>query len=419
MKLKASRSLSGTLVAPPAKSHAQRLLLGALLADGESEIYNVGKDDDTLVMLEAIQKLGAKCINAGDHWKIKGGLKKERDLEIDAGESGLAARLLIAISSLRRDKTRILGRSSLLKRPMDPLLASLKSRSVLVQSHRNMLPVQIQGPLIGGYYRVDGRMSSQFVSAMLMALAATGSLAVLDFGGLVSRGYLQMTVDVLAQFGVQVDVNWEAGTARIEGGQKLKATKARVEGDWSAGSTVLIAAALGGEVEIKGLQKNSVHPDRIILNVLEEVGAEVVQSDESVRVRKNELRKFKFDGTHYPDLLPSLAILACFCHGRSRLKGMQRLIYKESNRFETLEFNMKNAGVALKTSQDKFRIDGVCDPAEGIKWESRNDHRMAMAAALFCIGSHKEVDLDDGACVGKSYPAFFTDMQNIGLDVSE
>ena len=419
MKINASKQISGSLKAPPDKSHAQRLLLAALLAEGESEIYNVGMDDDTLIMLDAIQALGAECIHVGDHWKIKGGLRKERDLEIYAGESGLSARLLIAISALRRDKTRILGRSSLLKRPMDPLLATLKSRSILVQSHRNMLPVQVQGPMIGGYYRIDGRMSSQFVSAMLMALAATGSLAVLDFGGLVSRGYLQMTVDVLAQFGVIVEVDWKGGTARIDGGQKLKGTKATVEGDWSAGSTVLIAAALGGNVEIKGLQKDSVHPDRIILNVLEEIGANVEQLPNSVKVARNELRKFKFDGTHYPDLLPALAILACFCDGKTRLSGMQRLVYKESNRFDTLEQNLKNAGVNLKTSQDKFRIEGKCKPNDIIQWESRNDHRMAMSAALFSIGSQKQVLLDNHECVRKSYPAFFTDMENLGLEIGE
>jgi len=397
----------GTITCPPSKSIMQRALAVAALAKGTSHIQNPSFCDDALAAIEACRSLGAKVDVKGEIVQVHGiGGRPLRGGTIDCNESGLCSRMFTPIASLSSSEFTITGKGSLLSRPMEMSEGPLRALGVAVKSKNGFLPLTVKGPLLGGEVEVDGSMSSQSLTGLLLALPLCENDSVLRVRSLKSREYVSMTTDVASAFGVKIS-NKDFATFKISGGQNYQGAKFSVEGDWSGASALLVAGAIAGEVKITGLAKDSRQPDKIIVEALKAAGAQVKVGQGYVEVKNAPLRAFSFDATDCPDLFPALVALACFCSGgKTVLKGAERLRHKESDRAAALVQEFSKMGASIRVQGDVIEVSGSGSLLGG-EADSHSDHRIAMACAVAGLGSEKGVRINGEGCVSKSFPGFF------------
>jgi len=402
--------VSGRLRAPASKSHAQRVLIAAALAEGTSRILNPGHSDDVRACLRVIQALGAQVEDRGDELLIRGGGTPAHDV-LDCGESGFCLRSTSAVAALFDRRLTLEGHGSLATRPVDMVVDALRQFGVSVETRGGCPPVLIQGPLKGGRAVVDGSSSSQFLSGLLLALPRAQGDSEIEVKNLRSGPYVQMTLDVLKAFGLQAEASADLSRFRIPGRQAYRAATVDVEGDWSGAAFLLVAGAIAGDVQVEGLLPDSSQADRAILAALEAAGAKPVWAEGIVRVRHTELRAFEFDATDCPDLFPPLAALACHCVGTTRILGAERLKHKESDRATVLVKELGGLGIDIRVEGDTMSITG--GPLRGNTVDSHNDHRIAMAGAVVALRSRQGALIEGEGCVAKSYPEFFEHLQQL------
>lgn len=410
--------LEGTISAPPSKSHMQRACAMALLHEGRTVIQNAGYSDDDKSALRIIQSMGASVSAdngsvlvhsaAGGNWPTA---------VVDCGESGLAARLFSPIASLSANEITITGHGSLLKRSMAPLNDLLPPLGVRLIDFGGLLPYKCKGPLQPGDITVDGSMSSQFLSGLLMALAfAAKSKCSVWVKDLKSRPYVDLTLEVLATFGIHVR-NDRYERFEIDPATFMKSAdpvNVQIEGDWSSAAVWLAAAAVNGYVRITGLQKESRQADKALTDVLERAGAILQWHDDGIEVCAGKsLQSFDYDATHTPDLFPVMAVMAGACSGISSIKGLGRLIHKESNRKETIVSLLDSLGIAHRTEEQTLYVHGPAN-WKSVHADGCNDHRIVMAVTLAAIISGKEIHLSGAEAINKSYPDFFRDLAILG-----
>ncbi len=402
--------LTGEVQAPPSKSMTQRAIAAALLSGGESIIINPSGCDDSLAAISIASALGASIIIDPGQLRIRGsGEMKENQL--NCGESGLAIRMFSPIAALNDSEVVITGTGSLTKRPMSMIEDALKQLGVGCKSNGGFLPLRIRGPLKGGSCKIDGSLSSQLLTGLLMALPVAENDSVVIVENLKSKPYIDMTLQVLERFGIRID-RTDYSRFSIPGNQIYTPQKFEVEGDWSGGAFLLVAGAINGEITVKGLRPDSRQSDKAILNVLDSAGARTTIKENSVSVKKSELRPFFFDATESPDLFPPLAALAAYCKGISTIKGVSRLIHKESNRSAALVNEFRKMNIKIDTDGDNMIVTG--GKVSGAEVSSHGDHRIAMAAAVTALAATGKVIIKDSQCVAKSYPAFFDDLRHLG-----
>jgi 3-phosphoshikimate 1-carboxyvinyltransferase len=400
----------GRLRAPASKSHLQRLILAASLADGESRILDPGHSADGQACLGVIRAMGARVVQEANLLRIAGG-GAVRSRILHCGESGFCLRASAAVAALGELSFTLMGEGSLATRPMAMVLDPLAQLGALCETRGGFAPITVRGPLRGGLARVDGSASSQFLSGLLLALPRAGADSELEVAGLRSRPYVAMTLEVLAAFGAQVQVDPDYRRFRIRGGQSYRPVALAVEGDWSGAAFLLVAGALAGEVLVDGLEPASSQADRAILEALAAAGAQVEWQGPSLRVARGELNAFDFDATDCPDLFPPLAALACHARGTSRISGAARLGHKESDRGAALVSELSALGARLQVRDGVMEITG--GPLAGGTVDPHNDHRMAMACAVAGLDSRYGVKMEGEACVAKSYPEFFQALESI------
>lgn len=402
--------IKGRLKAPASKSMMQRILAAALLTPGKSEIINPGYCADTLAAMEIIKSLGAKINLRDTAIQVQGGFKPiER--KINCNESGLSLRLFTAISALDHQQIELGGNSTLLHRPLAMVEKPLTALGVKVQTRQGFPPIRVCGPLAGGEAELDGSLGSQFLSGLLMALPLVQADSRITVSNLQSIPYIDLTLQVLADFGISVEHD-NYRSFFIRAGQTYAARSLPVEGDWSGASFLLVAAAIAGQVTVAGLRADSTQADRLLLQALEQAGAEVHWHDQEITVRRAKLRSFQFDATHAPDLFPPLVALACHCSGRSIIQGVERLYFKESNRALTLLEEFTGLGAKINISGNSMEIEGGA--LAGGNVFSHHDHRIAMAAAVAALAAPGAIAIEASECVNKSYPDFFSDLATIG-----
>ena len=378
-------------------------------------ILNPSRCDDALSAAGIVQALGAVVEWGGDRVVVSPNAKSREDV-LDCGESGLCARLFAPIAALGGRETRLAGRGSLLRRPLGPIDGPLAALGAAAASAGGFLPLTVKGPLRGGRAVVDGSTSSQFVSGLLMALPRAESNSVLEVRNLTSIPYVELTLRMLAEFGVAV-AHEGFRTFRIPGRQTYARTEYRVEGDWSGAAFLLTAAALAGSVRVTGLDPGSSQPDRRILDVLDEAGATVRISDAGVEVARNPLRSFEIDAAHCPDLVPVLVPLAARARGLSVIGGADRLASKESDRANALIREFGSLGVDIHAKQGRLLVRGGAIRAGRV--DSHGDHRIAMALAVAGLAAEGPVAIDGAECVRKSYPGFFEVLRTLGGKLHE
>lgn len=410
-------NVNGTVTAPASKSMMQRAIAAGLLAEEPVRIGNLTYSNDSRSALSVVQGLGARIIDKGEYIEISSGGKPTGDI-LNCGESGLGIRMFTPIASIWPGSRTLTGEGSLLKRPVTMAVEPLEQLGVKVTTTNGCPPITVTGPLRGGEAEVDGSVSSQFLTGLLMALPRAANSSRLMVHHLKSTPYIDMTLALLNRFGVEV-THREYREFFIPGNQRyrLDGSLYDVEGDWSGAAFLLVAGAVGGSVTVTGLDTSSPQADRHILDALKAAGARLTAKENSVTVEKVDLNAFQFDATHCPDLFPPLVALACNCRGVTRLTGVERLTHKESNRAVALKKEFAALGGDVRVKGNIMEITGK--QLHGGEIDSHNDHRIAMAGAIAAINAKEEVRIRDHHCVAKSYPGFFEDFSSIGGKVDE
>ncbi len=402
--------IAGSITAPASKSYAQRAVAAALLAGGETTLTHLDLCNDTRAPLDVARRLGASVSHEGTTYTIRGGLNPV-STKLNIGESGLATRLFTPIASLCHMPITINGEGSILRRPIEMMEEPLQALGVEVISNGGYLPISVKGPMRGGEIHVDGSLSSQFITGLLMALPLSPNDTVLHVENLKSRPYVDMTIDLAARFGVAIEHN-NYEQFYIAGGQHYTPCIYNIEGDWSGASCLLVAGATAGSITIRNLNHISLQADLAIIEALARAGAEIITTNSSVTVHGGPLHAFEFDATDCPDLFPALAALAASCEGTSVLTGTQRLTYKESNRAETIAEVFGRLGIGVDLSEENtMRITG--GPVSSAVVDSHNDHRIAMAAAVAALSSDDSVVIEGANAADKSYPNFWNDLDTL------
>lgn len=400
--------IAGVAAPPCSKSYAQRALAAALLADGETVLRNLDFCDDTLSAIRVIETLGAKVERLDERTvKVTGGLAPKSDT-IHVGESGLATRMFTPIASLWNSPITIQGEGTLLYRPMHMMIEPLRKLGVDVRDGGGRLPVEVCGPIKGGEIEVDGSVSSQFLTGLLMALPLADEDTTIAVENAVSKPYLDMTIDMASKFGVNIQHN-DYNEFYIEGGQKYEAADLVIEGDWSAAAMLLVAGAIAGKVSLSNVSMLSKQADVAICDALVHAGALVTSEPDSITAEHRDLVAFEFDATQCPDLFPALAALAAAAEGESVIYGTHRLEHKESNRAETIAKEYGKLGIEVRLEGDAMYIKG--GKIHSAECESHHDHRIAMSLAVSALRSDGEITIHDAECVAKSFPDFFETLE--------
>ncbi len=425
---------------PASKSFAQRAIIAAALAEGTSHLDGYSPCGDSESALRVAEALGAKVERDGARLTIAGIGARPGQLHLerlDTGESGLLTRLMIPVLAAVGDGVfSVDGHGTLPQRPLSGAADIMAAFGVLLASETPhelkevFIPASVRGHLIPGTADVSGRGGSQLISGLLTALPLCDKDSVVHVSNPKSIPYMYITLDVLRHFGVQTrsemegdaelleSEDWSACTGiifKIRGRQRFRSADFAIEGDWSAAANFLVAGAVFGSAELRGLDTKSLQADLTIIDILVEAGAVVSQLDEgSVCVRKAPLEAFRQDLSNAPDLFPIVAVLAAFCAGESRISGVGRLVGKESNRAEAILAMLCQMGVDAGIEGDELVIFGESLAArllngrllDGGEYTSRHDHRMVMALKVAALGAKSPIVIDDEACVGKSFPGF-------------
>lgn len=409
--------ISGEIYAPASKSSMQRACAAAVLATGKSVIRHPGISNDDLASLEVIQKLGARVttMDNGDLSITSNGVLPVSH-EINCGESGLGMRMFAPLAALSDQQIVLNGKGSLLDRPMNFFDEVFPLLGIEVKSTQGKLPVTIRGPLQPADISIDGSLSSQFLTGLLMAYAAAGASGVrIRVTNLKSRPYIDLTLEVLKHFGVNI-VHRDYEEFFFDGTTTLVASDYTVEGDWSGGAFLLVAGAIAGNITVQGLDVSSSQADKAILQALASCGAYLSVTDSQIAIGPGKLNAFHFDATDCPDLFPPLVALASYCAGTTAIAGVGRLEHKESNRALTLQDEFGKLGITINLQGDMMFVEGG-NGLTGNSVHSRHDHRIAMACAVAGLKANGKTIIEDAEAVNKSYPAFYDDLMRLGVDV--
>jgi 3-phosphoshikimate 1-carboxyvinyltransferase len=414
-------AVTGTLIAPASKSAMQRACAAALLRVGKTILHNPGISDDDKAALDIVQQLGAIITQDVDTVFIesKGVLPASRS--IHCGESGLSVRMFTSIAALSEGEITITGRGSLVKRPLAFFDETLPLLDVSCESAAGYLPLRVQGPLVPKDITIDGSLSSQFLTGLLMGYAAANASGVtITVKGLNSKPYIDLTLKIMAHFGLKVPVNNNYESFYFDNKPIVKpygiTINYAVESDWSGGAFLLVAAAISGDLVVKGLDVFSKQADKAVLQALMSAGVIMSIEEDQIGVKKNCLKAFHFNATDCPDLFPPLVALAAYCEGKTVIEGVHRLTHKESNRAFTLQEEFGKLGVEISLHDDLMIITGGSSVKRAVV-SSHHDHRIAMACAVAALRASSAVTINDAEAVNKSYPQFWAHLQSIGAQV--
>ena len=391
--------LAGKVAVPGSKSMAHRGLIAAALADGPSRIQNATPSGDIEATVRCLTALGAEIRREGEDLEVTPLHRRWRErIVLPCGESGSTLRFLLPVAAALGAPARFTGEGRLPERPLGPWGETLIRGGAELSGFQ--LPLELAGRLRPGEYRLPGDVSSQYVTGLLLALPLLeGDSSIRLTTPLESAGYVRMTLQVLAQFGIQVSP--EEGGWRILGNQIYRAADFEVEGDYSAAALFLTANAIGSQVECLGLREDSTQGDRAILRHLE-----TIQSLGGGRV--------EIDLSQCPDLAPALAVAAAYADGETALTHAGRLRLKESDRLAALSTVLTQMGAEVEEGPETLTIQGKPALDGGVTIEPFGDHRIAMAASIAALGAKAPVTIQNAQCVGKSYPQFFHHMKLLG-----
>lgn len=409
-----------TFVPPASKSLTNRALILASLANGKSIIHNFSNCDDTKYLIKGLRKLGVK-IKIEDNTLLvegNGGDFNKNNIEIYCGNAGTTFRFLAGLLVLNKGKVTLSGSKRMQQRPIEKLLHALEQIGANVETVNGFPPVTIDGGKLVGLKKqnniiyLDASISSQFLSSLLLILPVLPKdTKIVLTSDLPSKPYIKMTIDILKKFGVIIK-NRNFKEFYLIKQSKIVPTEITIENDASSATYFLGAAALlKKSIKVIGLNKNSFQADLKFINVLEKMGCKVKWLDNSVILRGSRLKELSIDMKNFPDSVPTLAVIAMFAEGKTKIRNIENLRYKESDRISDLARELRKVGAKVKEGKDFLEIipSSNYNPA---KIKTYKDHRLAMAFALASL-KIGELKILDPSCVNKSFPEFWTEFNKM------
>jgi 3-phosphoshikimate 1-carboxyvinyltransferase len=420
LTLKPISKVSGSVTLPGSKSLSNRILLLAALSKGTTEVYNLLDSDDIRYMLGALEQMGVSVALSEDKTVATvegcaGQLLTPKD-PLFLGNAGTAYRPLTAVLAATTGRFELIGEPRMEERPIGHLVDAMNTLGADIEYLKNAdyPPLLIQGkPLTGGDVEIDGSISSQFLTALLMSAPLfKGDTNIRIKGELVSKPYIDITIGVMKKFGINV-INHNYQTFTVKGNQTyLSPKRIMVEGDASSASYFIAAAAIsGGQIEIHGVGKKSVQGDIGFANVMEQVGAKIDWFDEKLVVRKGELKGIDIDANSIPDAAMTLATVALFANGPTAIRNIYNWRVKETDRLAAMATELRKVGADVVEGHDFIEIT----PPSTINLtdiDTYNDHRIAMCFAMIAVGGY-EVIINDPGCTAKTFPTFFKVLESI------
>lgn len=433
LKVKNISEIGGIVKAPPSKSYSHRAVILASLAKGTSKLYDMLYSEDTLASIRICKALGAQINDKNDYLEVigtGGKLHNSSSEPIDLANSGTTLRLMTSVSALSDNEVVLTGDDSLQTRPMGLLMNAVKPLGINTKSlnDNEKAPILIEPGYIGGETNIYGNVSSQFISSILISspLSKQGvTLYVLpEFK---SKPYVNMTLDIMRKFGVKTlkgyylkhdNCDKQHQSCRID---EFKVTKQDyiacdyiVEGDYSSASYLLALIAInGGKAKIKNLFRNSKQGDKVILDILQEMGAKVIRGEDYVEIGSaGNLKAIDVDLSNAPDLLITVAVLAAMAEGTSNITGVAHARVKETDRIDTTCRELEKLGCKLVEREDGMSITGGV--TSGVV-DSHGDHRLAMAFSL--IGLKHDIKITNGEVFDVSFPNFIESMKELGFEL--
>ena len=402
-----SARLKGEVGIIISKSYAHRALIMAALADKPTRIKGKSAAKDVIATIGCLEGLGAKIEETADGYVVRPIVNTGGGV-LNAGESGSTLRFIMPVAAALGSTCEFVTEGRLGQRPMKELTDTFKAHGVTVS---DTAPYKLSGKLTSGKYTIRGDVSSQYISGLLMALPLLeGDSEIIIEGEFVSKGYVDITLDVMKQFAEKVAMT-ESGFL-IKGGQKYQSPETvAVEGDWSNAAFFLVAGAVNGEIVVRGLNLNSKQGDKRIYDILKEMGADIRFENECVKVVKSDLKGIEIDAGDIPDLVPVLCVAAACAEGKTVIKNVERLKLKESDRIQSTMSMLQSLGIQIEYSGSLI-IEG--GKIAGGKIDGCNDHRIVMAACVAASKAWGETVIDGAEAVQKSYPNFFTEYGNLG-----
>lgn len=403
--------LNGELSSVSSKSASHRALICAALSDGCSRIDNLIFSEDIDATIHTLKALGASFEIQKNSVLVHGISSVPKAATLNCNESGSTLRFMIPVAAAFGVHAEFHGAGRLPQRPITPYLDALSTKGITFDYTQSM-PFSIAGKLQSGDFYLPGNVSSQFITGLLFALPLLdGDSRIIITSQLESKPYVDMTIQMLNRFGIYVKM--KDAIIQIPGNQSYQACDLKIEGDFSQAAFFLVAGALGGCVKIKDLEFDSAQGDKAIVPILQQVGAKVSVAQEAIQVTSGVLNAFRIGVQDIPDLVPILAVLACFCRGTSYITDAQRLKIKESNRLQAIANCLNAAGGKVQVLEDGLMIQGV-DSLHRCRLDSYNDHRIAMSVAVASLRCDGAIELENAECIRKSYPSFYEDFNQLG-----
>ncbi|MGX2947221.1 3-phosphoshikimate 1-carboxyvinyltransferase [Frederiksenia canicola] len=418
-------NIEGEINLPGSKSLSNRALLLAALAKGTTKVTNLLDSDDTRHMLNALKQLGVHYQLSDDKTVcevqgVGGAFNIQNGLALFLGNAGTAMRPLAAALCLKGEKEAeviLTGEPRMKERPILHLVDALRQLGAEIRYLENegYPPIAIRNSgLRSENVQIDGSISSQFLTALLMtAPLAESDLEIEIMGDLVSKPYIDITLAMMKDFGVNVE-NHHYQRFLVKGNQRYVAPKSYlVEGDASSASYFLAAGAIKGRVKVTGIGKNSIQGDRLFADVLEKMGAKITWGDDFIQAEQGELRGIDMDMNHIPDAAMTIATTALFAEGETMIRNIYNWRVKETDRLSAMAAELRKIGAEVEEGQDFIRIQPLAlDKFQHAEIETYNDHRMAMCFALVAL-SNTPVTILDPKCTAKTFPTFFDEFAKV------
>lgn len=417
LNLKKIESVKGKVIIPGSKSLSNRALLVSSLAKGNTTLLNVLKSDDTARMIEALQTLSVKLnVNMnkidiqGNDGVFSGDLCQK---ELYLGNAGTAMRPLCSVLSVSKGVYKLTGEPRMMERPIGPLTEALKSIGLNIEYLNNdgFPPLLIRGSEVTSHeVSISGTTSSQYISALLMTGPVCGGLKINIVGDLISKPYVDLTIDLIEKFGAKVLRNGYKEFEVLPTGYTSPSTYL-IEGDATSATYFAASAAIAGEVEIYGLSKNSVQGDFKFFSVLEKMGAKVTYLENSVIVKKDKLHGIDIDMNAMPDAAMTLVPMALYTDSPVTIRNIASWRVKETDRIQAMVNEMSKLGVCVSSGNDYISIDASQRNNITPSFDTYNDHRMAMCMSL--VAFDREININDPECINKTFPTYFNLLKSV------
>ena len=411
-------TLTGKVCVPTSKSVCHRAIICAGLAAGTSKISGILLSDDIIATIHAMEALGAIIHQTEDSLIITGtSCATPKSHMIDCNESGSTLRFLIPLG-LNGQAMTFSGSGKLVERPLDDYFNILNEQMIPYQTTAGHLPLSVTGVLKPGRFHLQGNVSSQFVSGLLFALPRLpADSAIIITTEMESKGYIDLTLAMLAHFGIKI-INHDYHEFIVPGNQKYISTDYHVEGDYSQVAFWLAAGTLGAPISSTGLNLNSLQGDKVIVDLIKEMGGKLRQGDNAIESSPAITTGIVIDASQCPDLVPILTVLAAVSDGTTQIIRAGRLRIKECDRLKAITQELNKLGADVEEHEDSLTIHGRAFLTGGVV-DSWHDHRIAMALAIATIACQQPVTIKHSECVSKSYPAFWRDFETLGGKINE